>query len=332
MGAYGYDNGQVNEGVVFVYRGSVTGISTVATKQIEYNQASAQFGISVASAGDINADGYSDIIIGANIYDNGELNEGAAFIYNGSSSGIDTANVTMLESNHTISYFGYSVACAGDVNGDGYSDLIVGAYTYENGEGGEGLAFIYHGSSAGISSTASTILESNQDFAYFGVSVASAGDINGDGYSDVIVGSFNYDNGETDEGAAFIYNGSASGINSTATAQLESNQNMAFFGMSVASAGDVNGDGYSDVIVGAYSYDNGESNEGAVFVYHGAAEGIGTIASVQIESNKGSTHLGNSVAGAGDVNGDGYSDIIVAASNYDNGQYSEGVVWFCKWY
>ena len=326
VGAYGYDNGQVNEGVVFIYRGSVTGISTVATKQIEYNQASAQFGISVASAGDINADGYSDIIIGANIYDNGELNERAAFIYNGSSSGIDTANVTMLESNHTISYFGYSVACAGDVNEDGYSDLIVGAYTYENGEGGEGLAFIYHGSSAGISSTASTILESNQDFAYFGVSVASAGDINGDGYSDVIVGSFNYDNGETDEGAAFIYNGSASGINSTATAQLESNQNMAFFGMSVASAGDVNGDGYSDVIVGAYSYDNGESNEGAVFVYHGAAEGIGTIASVQIESNKGSTHLGNSVAGAGDVNGDGYSDIIVAASNYDNGQYSEGVV------
>ena len=326
VGAYGYDNGQTNEGVVFIYRGTVTGISTVSTIQIECNQASAQFGISVASAGDINADGYSDIIIGANLYDNGQLNEGAVFIYIGSSSGIDTANVILLESNKTMSNFGYSVASAGDVNGDGYSDLIVGAYAYENGEGGEGLAFIYHGSSAGIGTAASTILESNQDFAYFGISVASAGDINGDGYSDVIVGSYNFDNGETDEGAAFIYNGSASGINTTATAQLESNQNMAFLGMSVASAGDVNGDGYSDVIVGAYNYDNGESNEGAAFVYHGAAEGIGKTAYVQIESNKGSAHLGNSVAGAGDVNGDGYSDIIVAASNYDNGQYSEGVV------
>ena len=76
--------------------------------------------------------------------------------------------------------------------------------------------------------------------------------MNGDGYSDVIVGAYLYDNGQTDEGAAFIYHGSSSGLSTTAASQLEENQASARFGISVSSAGDVNGDGYSDVIVGAY--------------------------------------------------------------------------------
>jgi hypothetical protein len=86
-----------------------------------------------------------------------------------------------------------------------------------------------------------------------GWSVAGAGDVNGDGYSDVIVGAHGYDNGQTNEGSAFVYHGSASGISTTAAAVLESNQANALMGYSVAGAGDVNGDGYSDVIVGAYN-------------------------------------------------------------------------------
>ena len=93
--------------------------------------------------------------------------------------------------------------------------------------------------------------ESNQASAYFGHSVSTAGDVNGDGYSDVIVGAINYDNGQTDEGRAFVYYGSASGLSASANWTAESDQASAYFGYSVSTAGDVNGDGYSDVIVGA---------------------------------------------------------------------------------
>ena len=324
VGANNYDNGQTDEGVAFVYHGSASGLSTTASTQLEQNQASAQFGISVASAGDLNSDGYADVIVGARKYDNGQTNEGAAFVYHGSSSGISSTASAQLESNQAGAQFGYSVSSAGDVNGDGYSDVVVGAVDYDNGLTDEGAAFVYLGSSSGVSTTAATQLESNQAYAELGWSVASAGDVNGDGYSDLIVGVRYYDNGQTNEGAAFIYHGSSSGLSTTITGQLESNQAGAEFGRSVSTAGDVNGDGYSDVIVGALNYDNGQTDEGAAFVYHGSSSGISTTASAQLEQNQASAMLGHSVSSAGDVNGDGYSDVIVGAWAYDNGQTNEG--------
>ena len=110
--------------------------------------------------------------------------------------------------------------------------------------------------------------------AGFGYAVASAGDVNGDGFSDVIVGSYLQDNGQSNEGRAFVYKGSATGLATSPTWSLESNQSSANFGFSVATAGDVNGDGFSDVIVGAELFDNGETNEGRAFVYHGSATGL----------------------------------------------------------
>jgi hypothetical protein len=110
-----------------------------------------------------------------------------------------------------------------------------------------------------LSTTPNWTAESNQANAYFGFSVASAGDVNGDGFSDVIVGAYRFDNGQTDEGAAFVYHGSASGLSTTPDWTAESDQDFAEFGFSVASAGDVNGDGFSDVIVGAWKFDNGEA-------------------------------------------------------------------------
>jgi hypothetical protein len=324
VGATGYDNGENQEGAVFIYHGSATGISTTSVTLIEGNQASAAMGISVGSAGDVNGDGYSDVIVGAYQYDNGETNEGAAFLYHGSATGITITAAAMLECNQVNAQMGQSVASAGDVNGDGYSDVIVGAWQYDNGETDEGAAFTYHGSATGINSTATAMIESNQADASMGYSVAGAGDVNGDGYSDIIIGASGYDNGETDEGAAFIYHGSATGISTTAAAILESNQSSAQMGRSVAGAGDVNGDGYSDVIVGAYGYDNGESNEGAAFIYHGTATGILTTAIVMIEGNQTNASLGTSVAGAGDINGDGYSDIIVGVAFYSHGESFEG--------
>ena len=108
-------------------------------------------------------------------------------------------------------------------------------------------------------------------------SVAPAGDVNGDGYADVIVGARSYDAGQSDEGAAFVFLGSAAGI---ATRRLRGarsssrTRSMRRFGASVASAGDVNGDGYADVIVGARPTTRVRSDEGAAFVFLGSASGI----------------------------------------------------------
>jgi hypothetical protein len=175
------------------------------------------------------------------------------------------------------------VAAAGDVNGDGYGDVIVGARLYDAGFTDEGAAFVFLGSAAGVAdgdpgSAGVALLESNQQASGFGGSVAGAGDVNGDGYADVIVGANSYTAGETGEGAAFVFLGSATGIAdgnpaTVGVAQLESDQSSAQLGQSVAGAGDVNGDGYADVIVGANSYNAGLAGEGAAFVFPGQRVG-----------------------------------------------------------
>jgi hypothetical protein len=323
-GHIGFDNGEAFEGAAFVYHGSASGLSTTPNWTAESNQAGAEFGVSVASAGDVNGDGFSDVIVGAYQFDNGETDEGRAFVYHGSASGLSTTPNWTAESDQAFAQFGNSVASAGDVNGDGFSDVIVGAPLFDNGETDEGRAFVYHGSASGLSTTPNWTAESNQAGARFGVSVASAGDVNGDGYSDVIVGAWEFDNGQTDEGAAFVYHGSASGLSTTPNWTAESNQAGARFGVSVASAGDVNGDGYSDVIVGAWEFDNGETDEGRAFVYHGSASGLSTTPNWTAESNQENAYFGISVASAGDVNGDGFSDVIVGAYFFDNGETNEG--------
>ena len=228
----------------------------------------------MATAGDVNGDGFCDVIVGAHLFDNGETDEGRAFVYHGSASGLSlTANWT-AESNQAIALFGISVATAGDVNGDGFSDVIVGAINYDNGETDEGRAFVYHGSAGGLSLTANWTAEGDQAGAAFGISVATAGDVNGDGFSDVIVGAFAYDNGQPDEGRAFVYHGL--GRRAEPHRQLDRRERPGHSpasAISVATAGDVNGDGFADVIVGADRFDNGQTDEGRAFVYHGSAAG-----------------------------------------------------------
>src|SRR5439155_548921 len=156
--------------------------------------------------------------------------------------------------------FGRAVGTAGDVNGDGFSDVIVGAPLNDNGQSDEGRAYVYLGSASGVAASAAWTTESNQASAFYGYSVATAGDVNGDGYSDVIVGAPQYDNGQSDEGRAFVYLGSASGLATSAAWTFDCKQPSASFGYSVGTAGDVNGDGFSDVIVGAPLFDNGQTN------------------------------------------------------------------------
>lgn len=270
------------------------------------------FGYSVSTAGDVNGDGYSDVIIGAPRYDNGQTDEGRVFVFYGSSNGLASTPDWTAESNQGESNFGLSVSTAGDVNGDGYSDVIIGADGYDNGQLNEGRAYAYYGSSTGLSTTPDWIVESNQATARMGYSVSNAGDVNGDGYGDVIVGSYYHTAGQFREGKVYVYYGSSSGLDTSPAWSKVSGQQEAYLGRCVSTAGDVNRDGYSDIIVAAPYYDNSELDEGRVYVYHGSSKGLSVNPDWTAEININDAHFGWSVSDAGDVNGDGYGDVLVS--------------------
>jgi hypothetical protein len=279
------------------------------------DQTGSRYGFSVAYGKFKGGSDVGDIVVGAPYYDSGQPDEGKVFVYNGDDLGISSTPTWTGESNDDYSHFGYSVA-AGDFNGDGADDLLVGAPDY--GSYTEGRAFIWWGDSTAFLGPNGT--PGNADWQYgaddmeakLGWSVASAGDVNNDGKEDVIIGAPYYNIYNT--GKAFLFHGPpASSPNWTATI---SDQN-ALFGSSVSSAGDVNGDGFHDVIIGAPEFDGGQTDEGAAFIWHGSSSGLtpnpGTQSNAarRLEKDQASAKFGYSVAAAGDVNGDGYWDVIV---------------------
>ncbi len=347
VGAPFYDNGETDEGRVFVYIGTKDGPALAPAWTAESQQASAQFGGSVAGGVDVNGDGYSDVAAGAPLYDKAFRDTGRVFVWHGgppspgNDSGLgasgDPNNADgSVDGGQAFERFGEAVANAGDVNGDGFGDLIIGAPLHDAGQTDEGRAWVHEGSPGGLGASIWSA-EGNQAGIRFGQSVAGAGDVNGDGFSDVIVGAWGYSNGESVEGAAFVYLGSGSSMLLLPQPHwmAESNQADARFGASVAGAGDVNGDGFSDVIVGAPLYDSGETDEGAAFVWHGGPAGMGPDgepgnAATLLEIDSAGAQLGEAVASAGDVDGDGFGDAVVGAPLYTSGQASEGAakLWF----
>jgi hypothetical protein len=327
VGAPDYDNGEADEGRVFVYSGTPSGPAATAGWTAEGNQLAAHFGISASGAGDVNGDGYADLVVGAHLWDNGETDEGRTIVYLGSSGGLGSTAAWTGETNQAGSQYGFSVGTAGDVNGDGYSDVIVGAPMYANGQAAEGAAFVYHGAAGGLSSSANFTTESNQAGAQLGYAVATGLDMDGDGYAEVVGGAPKFDGPEVDEGAAFVFHGSASGLSSTYWARFESNQAGAMYGSSLCPAGDVNGDGYTEAVVGAPKYDNGQTDEGKLFLIRGNAGGV-LGDPFGFECDQAGAQLGVAVAGVGDVNGDGFADVVAGAPFFDNGQSDEGRVYF----
>jgi len=324
IGADRYTNGQLSEGAAFLFFGSAAGPSTRADWQTESNQAFASFGTAAETAGDINGDGYSDLIIGAPEFDNGQTNEGRIYVYHGSPTGPASAPDWSADSNIADAMFGWAVSWAGDVNGDGFADVIAGAPNFANGEEYEGRVAIYHGAPTGLPPAESWSYEGNSANAWLGFSAAGAGDVNGDGYSDVVIGASYFDNGQDNEGAIFLFHGAPTGTGATPAAVVESNQTGALFGWSARGAGDVNGDAYADVIAGALNFTNGQENEGAALIYHGSSTGLLVAPAWIAEGGAAGAGFGWSAGSAGDANGDGVSDVIIGAIFATNGQQAEG--------
>ena len=273
-----------------------------ATQQRTFNGAATgdNYGTSVASAGDVNGDGYEDIIIGAPFNDFKALNAGRAYIFFGGINMNTIVDIT-LTGDTVINYFGASVSGAGDVNGDGYADVIVGAY---GNSSNKGKSYIYYGGAA-MNNIADVTMSGEAANDYFGFSVSGAEDVNGDGYSDVIVGAYG---NSSYKGRSYIYYGGAV-MNNIADVTMNGEFANNYFGFSVSKAGDVNGDGYSDVITGAYGY---SSSAGRSYIYLGSAA-MDNMTDVVMTGATANNYFAFSVAKAGDVNGDGYSDVITGA-------------------
>jgi hypothetical protein len=326
VGAPSYSNGQTSEGRAYLYLGGPSGLALSPAWVQERNQANAQFGHSVAGVGDVNGDGYDDVVIGADGYSDGQASEGGAFLYLGGPSGLSTTPAWIGEANQAGASYGWAVAPAGDVNGDGYADVVVSAYAYNAGLPGEGRVLVYYGGPGGLSTLPNWTKDGDQQGGRFGYSISTAGDVNGDGYADLIVGYPYYTGALNQQGRALVFFGSSSGLNTTAGWVIQANQANSGFGISVATAGDIGGDGFADVIVGADEYDNGEGDEGAAWVWEGSRGGLPLTPSWFFDSNQVAALAGLCVATAGDVNSDGHSEVLVSAPFYDNGQTDEGAV------
>ncbi|HEY5138308.1 MAG TPA: VCBS repeat-containing protein, partial [Methylococcales bacterium] len=301
--------------------GSTTDFVTIPT-----GVASAQYGKVATIAGDVNGDGRSDFLVTARSFTNGQVNEGAAYLYYGTGTGAMPATPGWAyESNSANAEFGHSASAAGDVNNDGYDDIVITADGYDTFRG---KIYLFLGSPAGLSKTPAWTYTNSAGAANqnLGQSIAGAGDINGDGFDDIIVGAHYYsETGLVHEGAAFVFYGNASGFSSSPDWTIKGGMAGALLGFSVAGVGDLDKDGYADVLVGAPMY--GASNEGIAYLYYGGAAGLPAAPSQTFTNGSAGSYFGNPVSPLGDVNKDGNLDILIGASRYDVGATDRGRVY-----
>ncbi len=257
-------------------------------------------GYSVSGLGDVNQDGYDDVIVGVVFDDTAGNNAGAARVY----SGFDGTVIYTFYGAQADILFGYSVDGPGDINNDGYVDMIVGARDENN----TGSATVFSGMDGSV------LFKFFGDAANdkFGAAVSAAGDVNRDGYRDFLVGAFGDSNQGSASGSARVY----SGLDGSVIYTFNGDDWADWLGIAVGAAGDVNGDGYDDVIVGAIGDDDNGSRSGTVRVYSGRgywmdSDGDGLNNAVDIDDdNDGILDLVDLESLSGDSDRDGLLDSV----------------------
>ena len=297
-----------------------------------------ELGWSASSAGDVNGDGYEDMIIGArtDTYLGGNSYKGSAYVVYGNAAGAGASSPSTsiaaslgfkIMGDASGLCFGNDVAGLGDVNGDGLDDVLVSAMNVGTGTGSSGYAYVIYGTKTGTSFDVTNIVDS-QGFkitsaSSVGKSAKGVGDINGDGIADMTLGSYG-------NVTYVIYGSSQTGALSLGASSIAQNRGFIIQAdavelTSISGAGDVNGDGLADLIIGENDY-NGSTGGADVFVVYGTQGTTtnlldlrgGTIASslgFKITGGATGTEMGGNVASAGDVNGDGLADIAVTNKN-----------------
>jgi hypothetical protein len=306
-------------------------------------------GVSVSGAGDINGDDVDDVIVGAWGADPNNSASGESYVVFGKDTGfgaqielsaLDGTDGFVLNGFGPVDRSGISVSGAGDVNGDGVDDLVIGADRADPNGSNSGESYVVFGKDTGfgaqielsaLDGTDGFVLEGIDFDDFSGVSVSGAGDVNGDGVDDVIVGAWGADpNGER-SGESYVVFGKDTGFGAQIElSALDGTDGFVLNGInaednsgaSVSGAGDVNGDGFDDVIIGARGADPNGSFSGESYVVFGKDTGFsaqielsaldGTDGFV-LEGIDGGDESGRSVSGAGDVNGDGVDDLVIGA-------------------
>ena len=380
VGAPLNDHGGGNAGEAYVVFGKESGFGTLVV-DLTALPASAGFiirgdadddwaGYKVSSAGDVNGDGFDDLIVGAPNGDDGATSAGEAYVVFGKASGFATIDLGTLaasdgfviQGDAQLDKAGWSVSAAGDVNGDGFDDMIVGAIFGDNGGTDAGEAYVVFGKGTGfgvptggrqvldlsvLTPSDGFIIQGDSGLDQAGASVSAAGDVNGDGFGDLIVGAIEGDEGGANAGEAYVVFGKASGFGTIDLTTLTAAQGFLIIGdagndqagFSVSAAGDVNGDGFDDVLVGAPFGDNGGVDAGEAYLVFGKESGFGTASGGRqvidlatlsfpdgfiIQGDAAGDQFGRSVAAAGDVNNDGFDDLIVGAPMGDDGGSNAG--------
>ncbi len=309
-------------GSVQLFLGGPSGPAPTPVWNVQGDQNLSSFGQAVALA-DVNGDGFPDAVVGAPDYDGTFANEGRVFVFLRTPSGLVSAPSQSFSGGQAGAGLGHSLAGAGDVDLDGYKDVVLGAPGYDDGQTDEGRAIVLKGSASGLIAPPLWTASGDQDTAAFGSAVAAA-DVNGDGYSDVLIGAPGYPDAGSAVGAAFLFRGSAAGPEPAAGWTRLGDQPLARFGGAVAGGGDVNGDGYLDMGVGADGRDGGFPDEGAAYTFLANGVTLDTQPSLTILSGQAGANLGAAVAVGGDVNGDSKADVAAGAPQLDNPQTNEG--------
>ena len=311
---------------ISVFLGGAAGLSTTPASTLTGRSGRGEFG-TLVSPGDLNGDGFGDLVFQDTIARTEDLSEGRVRVYFGSASGLVAAPVVLVDADHPDAGMGSSLAGVGDVDGDGYADLAVGEMGYSRTvESNEGRVLVFAGGLRGPGRSPAFTIEGAADSYFFGTNVAGGSDMDGDGHAELIVGAYGISRGGARRsGTVSVFRGDGARFAAVPVVTLTSDEMDASFGTTLA-LGDVNGDGLADLAVGSPASSFGDViYAGRVRVYAGSASGLAAMPARVID---GTDHggLGTAMSMGGDLNGDGFADLAIGAPNGRSAEREMGTV------